>query len=427
MNYHITRETNYSLGSIPDTSGVAMANITVDTHTLNTISDQALHHLYPEALMSGAGKYTREQFLDAVNLLGASIAVSISSGRLNISLRSTSIVFPKLLTLLDTMLSAPTFSSTELTRIKRMVSNELHTKKENSAQIAQERFYNVLYKDTDRRQTAEYDTIINAFRALEPKNLQSYHDEIFTQKWSCTIAGSSENITSFTRLVTKHTNRSEQKTVLRAVGQTTPKKRLYLHEIPGRSNIDFSIGRPVPITINHPDYIPLTFALGVLAIPGFAGRLMNTVRDKEGLTYGIYGFLETFTAHEPGHIRIATFFNPPQTPQGLTSTFREIKNFYEQGVTSTEFKRFQTIFNTKQALLHDSLKRQLAELHTFTTLDFSTEEITRFKEALLSVTKKQVNEVIKKYFNPAKFIVSGAGPVSKIDCSTNDLLATLGK
>lgn len=425
MHYHITHDTTHNLGSIPNDSGVVIANITVDTHTTNTTLDQAIHHLYPEALLSGSGTYTREAFLEAINLLGASITVSITNAKLTISLKSTSVVFPKLLTLLQTMLTTPTFKTAELTRIKRIVSNELHIKKENSAVQAQDTFLNALYGKADRRHTSEDTEIVTAFKTVHTAALKKYHEQVMSFRWSCSILGSDDLIKKFSHLLIALKKGKENTISVPLSEQITPDKRLYLQEIPGRSNIDFSIGTPIPITLNHPDYIPLTFALGVLAIPGFAGRLMNTVRDKEGLTYGIYGYLESFSTHEPGHIRIATFFNPTQTAQGLTSTFREIKKFHERGITPAEFNRFQTIFTTKQVLLDDSLKRQLAELHSFVVQGFTVEEITAFKEILKTVTRKQVNQVISKYFKPERFVISGAGPVSKIGCDSSELLATL--
>ena len=209
--------------------------------------------------------------------------------------------------------------------------------------------------------------------------------------------------------------------------QKATTNKVLLTNIPSRSNIDFSIGVPIPITIHHPDYLPLMFGLGVLSIPGFAGRLMNTVRDKEGLTYGIYGYLESFSGTEQGYARIVTFFNPPQTIQGITSTFREIKKIYESGITAAEFDRFQTIFTTKQSLLQDSLLRQLADLHSYNVHGFTVDEIAAHKAKLANITRKEVNDAIKKYLDPTRFIISGAGPTKASEKDLRKFVSTLTK
>ena len=78
MHYHIDRKTNFSVASITeDNLDIVSAVISVDVHEVNSVTDQAVSLMYPDALLSGAGTYSREAFLDAVNSLGASLSVSL--------------------------------------------------------------------------------------------------------------------------------------------------------------------------------------------------------------------------------------------------------------------------------------------------------------------------------------------------------------
>jgi zinc protease len=416
MHYHINRNEQYSLGTIPLSDyGITIAHITVDTHSENSHLDQAIHHLYGDALLSGAGKYSREEFLHALSLLGASMTATVGNGRLTITLRSTAKVFEKLLELAKIALSAPTFSPTELDRIRSVVKNELHIKQEQSSIIAREELCNDLYEAKDRRHTASVATIIRTISKVTPIELHSYHTRVLQNTWTCTIAGEESQIKAFSKFVSTLKGTTPSTLSVGTHAQKPPHCGLSLRDIPSRSNIDFSIGVPVPITIHHPDYIPMVFGLGVLGVPGgFAGRLMSTVREKEGLTYGIYAQVESFTGTELGYVRIGTFFTPEKSIQALTSTFRELKKFYKDGITQAEFDTFQTIFKTKQTLLQDSPMKQLSDLHTFNQNGFSVEEIVAFKDKINTITRAQVNAVIKRYFDPKSFFISGAGPTSKV-------------
>lgn len=416
MEQNITRNDHYSLATQSNAnSAVVLAYITVDTHRENSITDQALHHLYPDALLAGAGKFSREAFLNAVNLLGADIAVGITDGRLTLTLQATSAAFPKLLPLVQIMLTTPTFSATELERITLNVRNELHIKQEQSATIAREQLRNSFYKASDRRYTASDKEINAALETIDTTALHTFHTYVLSAPWSCSIAADESAITQFKKMITRSKNTIENSATVKAHEQKTAAQAVHLKQIPSKANIDFSIGIPLPITIHHPDYVPVTFALGVLGIPGFAGRLMSTVRDKEGLTYSIYAYAETFSGHEHGYARIMTFFTPEKTIQGLTATFREIKKFYEKGISQSEFETFQTIFQTRQTLLQDSLLKQLGDLHAFNQNGFSIEEMKHFKQQLGTITRLQVNTVIKTYFNPSCFTISGAGPIHNIE------------
>lgn len=415
MDYHLTRNEAYSLGSIlADKIGVAIAHITVDTHHANTVADQAIHHVYPESLISGAGLYDRSAFLNAVNLLGASISTNITDGKLTITLRSTAEAFPKLLRLVEVMLGQPTFAENELARIRTNVKNDLQIKQEESSIIAHEALRNSLYGKTDRRYTADSKAITTMLPEVKTAQLTQYHEQVLASTWACTMAGTTKNISDFSKLLEKLKKGKPTEATLRSHEQLPLTHGLLLKDIPSRANIDFSIGTPVPITLHHPDYMPLVFALGALALPGFAGRLMNTIRNKEGLTYMIYGYRESFSGTEQGYIRISTFFSPDKVVKGLTSTFRELEKFHKNGITAAEFETFQTIFTTKQIMLQDSLLQRVSDLHTFNENGFSVEEMTEFKARMKTVTRAQVNQVIRKYFDPRGFTIAGAGPISGV-------------
>jgi zinc protease len=194
-----------------------------------------------------------------------------------------------------------------------------------------------------------------------------------------------------------------------------PHPVLKLENIPSRQNIDLSIGAPLPITRSHPDFIPLSFAVAILGkAGGFAGRLMSTVREKEGLTYGIYSQLEGFSTDEQGYLRIMTFFAPDQAVTGLSSTFREIKKLFTSGVSQAEVTAFKTILGTQQSLIKDSFERTLADLHAYHCEGFSIADMKEYKEALSDVTRADVNRVIKTYLDPSLMSVSGAGPTTNV-------------
>ena len=147
---------------------------------------------------------------------------------------------------------------------------------------------------------------------------------------------------------------------------------------------------------------------------GFTGRLMSTVREQEGLTYGIYAKTETFYNEEQGYWRIMSFFAPEKALQGLTSTFREIKKLYQHGITESELKLFKQILSTGHVLQNDSLSSQLNDLHGYHMQKFSLQEITEHKNKIHALTVEEVNTAIKHYLNPAHLTVSGAGPTAKV-------------
>lgn len=416
MKYSLTENGGYSLATITKPhANTTVAYISIDTHTHQTVHKRATELLYTDALLSGAGKYTRAMFLDAVNQLGATISASISDGILTLFIRSKADVFSKVLSLVEIMLSTPHFDTQELKRIKVTVTNAIKESREDSRAIAHEGLRNSLYSLHDRRYTYSDDALIEGVRQAQTKDLKTLHTLVRSLPWTCSIAGSTTDVELFTKLLTKlnkskHTHPDKES----LHQQKPPQPGIVVRDIPSRQNIDFSIGAPLPITLHHPDFLPLMFGLAVLGIRGFQSRLMSTVREKEGLTYDIYANLETFMSEEQGYWRTVTFFSPEKAVEGLTSTFREIKKLYEKGITEEELTLFRANLKTKQVLLGDSTGRLLHDLHAYHMQNFTLEEIATHKKRLLSLTQEEINAAIRHYLNPEILTISAAGPISTV-------------
>ena len=428
MKYSIFEATGYTLATIEQSkSKTVVAYISADLHTQRTAHDRAVELLYTDALISGAGKYSREQFLDAANSLGATISVSISDSVLTVLIRSKADVFAKVLKLVETMLIAPLFTPAELKRIKQTVINAIKESKEDSKAIAHEQLRNAFYGIQDRRYTHDEDTLISAIPAITPKDLQKLHRHVQALKWTCSVAGTGTSIAALKKTITAaHKAAKGPSTEDGIHQQKPPQPGLVLKDIPSRQNIDFSIGAPIPIRLHHPDFLPLMFGITVLGKwSGFAGRLMSTVREAEGLTYGIYAKTESFVREEQGYWRVMTFFSPKDALKGLTSTFREIKKIHEDGITKAELVKFKQILHTSQVLKNDSTASLLGELHAYHLQGFSLKEIEAHKKQLLAVTLDEVNAALKLYLDPANLTVSGAGPVHSVKKELQSFMKTV--
>jgi zinc protease len=272
-----------------------------------------------------------------------------------------------------------------------------------------------MYGNEDRRFTHDEDALISTVSAVQAKDITSLHKAILESVWTCSIAGDTTTVQKVSNVIKK--TKSKYKRLREQTGhhqQKPPNATLAIRDIPSRQNIDFSIGIPVPITLHHPDFAALNFGLAVLGKwGGFTGRLMSTVREQEGLTYGIYARTESFYGSEQGYWRIMTFFSPVQAILGLTSTYREITTLYRDGITESELIRFKNILATGQALLQDSPLSQLRDLHAYHQQGLNLQEIAEHKSKLHSLTLEEVNTAIKTYCDPSLLTISAAGPINK--------------
>ena len=82
-----------------------------------------------------------------------------------------------------------------------------------------------------------------------------------------------------------------------------------------KTSTDFVVGTALGIDRYHPDYLPLYLATHTLG-GNFSARLMQTVRVKEGLTYGINSSLSGFGNGNDGYWMVGGTFSPNFFPKG---------------------------------------------------------------------------------------------------------------
>ena len=417
----------YKESSTQDTQGVLIEKenerifntlLSIKTHSpIKSAETDALYTVYCQILLSGCGTYSREAFLNAVNLLGASISVDIGNGILIFTLSSLDTNHSKLMLLFKTMLSKPTFSAQELKRIKELLKNELIEETEDAKSRSFDELVNTLYATENRRHTFTPNELSKALELVTISSLKKLHADVLAKQWIYTIAANpqiakktQQTILSLRKLFATNTITSQTFT-----NEIHTKKAIILTSIPSKQNIEMSIGSALPVFTTDPSYAAFVFGLNVLGKwGGFAGRLMSIVREKEGLTYGIYARVETTTKEEYGYWRIMTFFSPEKAVQGLTSTLREIQLIRTKGITQHEYERFKNILKTGQVLIGDSILKRIQEMHSFQLREYSYKQMEEFKEMLMNVTKAEVNKALATYIHEDALVISAAGPIEKV-------------
>lgn len=104
--------------------------------------------------------------------------------------------------------------------------------------------------------------------------------------------------------------------------------------IKDKANIDTYLGAAVPITYDHPLYTAFNVFCGMLGGRGLSsGHLMRTIRERDGLTYGIYVRSAGFSGLLDGYFRIWATFSPATFKIAVEKTKKEIKTFLSIGLT----------------------------------------------------------------------------------------------
>lgn len=408
---------NFQFAKVEKDTPVTSLILSADCFIENTPKSVAIQMVYTDLLLSGAGKYNRDGFLYAVNELGANISVSENEGRINVSVKTLGTNLPKVLKLLETMLLSSTFSEEEKKRIIETTYNALVLYKDDSRSLAHDALRRSLYSEKDRHFEFTPDEIMEALKNVSISEVVELHNQFMNSHWIVTVGGGSKSIKDGFKMIEslKKPKLAIAPVFTKTSSETLKGKKLVTQSILSKQNIDISIGASLPMVIDDVDLPAFNFGLAVLGKwGGFAGRLMSIVREKEGLTYGIYAKTEGVSKTETAYWRIMTFFAPKDTIKGVGSTLREIKRIHENGITKSEWERFRNILKTGETLTYDSLSSTVGFVHGAMLMGVSFTEYKQYREKLYSCSMSEVNKALKKYLDPNNLVISCAGPVEGV-------------
>jgi zinc protease len=167
---------------------------------------------------------------------------------------------------------------------------------------------------------------------------------------------------------------------------TEPMKAAQIQKhIPGKSSCTVKWAH----VIDKPN-IASKLAIGVLG-NGFAGRLMKQVRDKEGLTYGIYARQQRLYG---SHVfTVSATFSPNNLKKGIESSEKVFEE-WKKGITDEEIDIQKQIFTGSQVVNWDNPAAISANIHSVLLQDKSLDTIDQFKDKVNNVSYQEVRDAL---------------------------------
>ncbi|MCW5316591.1 insulinase family protein [Nostoc sp. KVJ3] len=177
--------------------------------------------------------------------------------------------------------------------------------------------------------------------------------------------------------------------------------------IPGKTEAVTYIGYN-GISRKDPRYYAAVVLNQILGGDTLSSRLGTEVRDRQGLTYGIYsGFAAGIN---PGPFLIQMQTAPGDTQKAIASTLALLKQLRDQGITEAEL-------NTAKRSITNSYPVDLANPSDVSSiilensvLGLSRSEIREFPQQIQSVTMTQIQKVIEDLIKPENLVIVTAGP-----------------
>lgn len=178
--------------------------------------------------------------------------------------------------------------------------------------------------------------------------------------------------------------------------------------MPDKSNVDVRLGHALSVLRQDPDYLPLYVGNFVLG-GNFSARLMATVRDEMGLTYGIHSGLSGITTNFAGHWNVSVTLSQGTVDQGIEATMDQVRRFVADGITADELdEKKTTIIGSFQVGLGTTNGLAGALLNAIEQ-GFGVDYLDRYPLEIDGLTLDQVNTAIRKHLHPEQMQTALAG------------------
>lgn len=378
----------------------------------HTISDTLLS-FYTNLALSGTKHTSKEEIHLFLQQNGIQLEVRHTNGFVHFEMTVRAATVKKAAHFLKEIIFDATVPAIEFKNVHARMREQNRDSYDNAKRISYIQFANAVYpKDSLLRQET-LDEEKHAIQKTVRKNVLAVQKALTQGEWYVSIVGNTKSVKDAMPLIEaleKHAIAQPTEPV-----RTTIQKPQEIYTtVPGKTNVELQIGNALPISADSEEYVPFAFGLTVLGYPsGFAGRLMSTVREEEGLTYGIYAKTALSSFHSSGHWHIFTFFTARDLERGIASTLRELKKILQKGITAGELLKFKEILENKFLIAHESNERRLNLYHSGMLFGKNEADMLQEIECIKSLKKKEVDAALRAYLDPQMLIISGAGPVTK--------------
>jgi zinc protease len=377
---------------------------------------EMLADAHASLLLEGTEKYAKKDIQIMLDNMGASLSFSIAGDRLAWSARVREASLDKLLSLIAEALLHPAFPEAEIRAYKSRAQAELGLEAQNTRTQATIGLSRILFSPNHPNWEETTEASREALKKITRKDLMAYHAQaIDGSSLVLSIAGDITPTKVFA-LAEKHFKRLPRKDILlptfTAASPAAPQKALAI--LKDKASIDYMIGLAPGITKNHKDYPALLLGINILGnMRGFSGRLMKTVREKEGLTYGVYSYLSGFSSITDGMLVAWGTFAPQLFEKGRAAMKREIALIVKKGVTSIEAKKHREMYAAAWHVQLSTSEAIARAAHDAIVDNRGVSYLDTFPKKILKITPAEINRALKKYLKLEYLSESAAGPVEK--------------
>jgi zinc protease len=338
------------------------------------------------------------QIADDFAQLGSSFTEAASSDYVLMTTAGLAEYKEKLLNLYSHVILNPAFSPSEVERRRSQILSDLTELPDQPTEFAGLMFDKELFGNHPYGHPVS-GTIPSVQKITRSKIIKHYFAQYRPNNAILAITGNFDD--KFVARVEKTFSQWHQakvETPVVADPKPIEKMAVKLYSKSGLQQAQIRIGQ-FGIKRTDPDFLKLRLANIILG-GAFASRLNQKIRDDLGLTYSINSQFDA--KRGIGSFEISTFARNEKVAEAIKNTLAAVHNFQKEGVTSKELKSAKALLIGQFPAAIETVDRLAFNLLALRIYGVPDTYLTEFFTNVNSISLKEVNAAVQKYFSPEK-------------------------
>lgn len=178
--------------------------------------------------------------------------------------------------------------------------------------------------------------------------------------------------------------------------------------MPGRSQADVVMAFP-GVARTAPDYDATMMMNYVLGGASLSSRLMENLRDAQGLVYGVYSMLHPGIGAGPFQIRAGT--NPANAERCVESILTEVRRLHDSGPTEEEMNAAKGYLTGVFPVRLEANSGVAAQILSVELYGLGDDYLERYESLIRGVTREAAAGAARRYLTPDAYVLVVAGDV----------------
>ncbi len=372
-------------------------------------------------LMRGTKKHTRQELQDELDKLKSSLSVSSGSplgDLLSVSIQSKKGQLAGVLDLMREVLREPAFPEKEFENVKRTSKQALQkssTDPQALAFLTLARELNPFPKENIRYRATIEEEIERLDQLTLADVVKVYEEQVGGDKAEVVLIGDFDADMVLAKLEATFGNWKAKTPYERIAKVNVPdiKGTRKTLQIPDKEGAVLFAGVGFDMNDLSPDYAALDLGNHILGAGGFTSRLMDRLRQKDGLCYGAGSRLQVDSQDKVARLLVFAICNPENIDKVDSGANEEIRKIIKSGIPQEEldaarkgYLEEMKVDRGKDALLASMLRESL---HLGRTFAYYSDLEKKVKE----LTPYEVQRALESYISADRLIVIRAGDFSK--------------